>query len=167
MGRLMNPTRKKAIENGDKTFLRFCPKCDKETEWYTNATDGIGQMQRSKCRPCKKEYDHQRGLLPEVKEYHKWRKIKKKYGMSKDEWYWMYKEQGGRCRMCKKEIESHNNGVGPSTVTACVDHDHKTDRVRGILCSSCNLLLGYANDDVNLLRLGIIYLEETTRINDI
>ena len=165
----MNPARKKAIENGDKTFLRFCPKCGKETEHYTdNITRrqyGRKGLQHPHCIPCKKEYDRQRNLLTEIKEFYKWRDINKKYGMSKDEWYWMYKEQGGKCGMCGKEMVIRANGRGPSSVTACVDHDHKTDIVRGILCNRCNVLIGIAGDDVNLLQLGILYLKETTGIN--
>ena len=160
MPRSMHPARKKAIENDDKTYFRFCPKCDKETEHYTN-----NLKWSSKCLICKKEYDRQRNLLPEIKEFYKWRDIDKKYGMSKDEWYWMYKEQSGKCGMCGKEMEIFANGRGPSSVTACVDHDHKTDIVRGILCNRCNVLIGIAGDDVNLLQLGIIYLKETTGIN--
>ena len=156
MPRSMNLARIKAIENDDKTYFCFCPKCGKETEHYTN-----NLKWSSKCLICKKEYDRQRNLLPEVKEYHKWRKIKKKYGMSKDEWYWMYKEQGGKCLMCEEEmlISSPTKG-GPSSMTACIDHDHKTGKIGGMLHSRCNIVIGYAQDDVNLLQLGITYLKE-------
>ena len=40
-----------------------------------------------------------------------------------------------------------------------VDHNHKTGRVRGILCSFCNTALGKFDDSVGLLARAIEYLE--------
>ena len=45
-----------------------------------------------------------------------------------------------------EEIEAH-------------DHCHRTGRVRGILCRECNLLLGHARDDTNVLKAAIDYLD--------
>ena len=42
----------------------------------------------------------------------------------------------------------------------CVDHDHKTNKIRGLLCRSCNLALGNAKDSISTLRGLIIYLEK-------
>lgn len=40
----------------------------------------------------------------------------------------------------------------------CVDHNHKTNRVRGILCLNCNFMIGISKDDIELLEKGIQYL---------
>lgn len=40
-----------------------------------------------------------------------------------------------------------------------VDHDHKTDRVRGMLCTDCNVSIGRFNDSPELMRVAIAYLE--------
>ena len=39
-----------------------------------------------------------------------------------------------------------------------VDHDHKTDRVRGLLCHNCNVLLGHAHEDPAILQAAIRYI---------
>lgn len=61
----------------------------------------------------------------------------------------MLKEQNGLCLICKKE---------PQKKELAVDHCHLTDKVRGLLCTNCNLGLGYFNEDVELLRAAIEYL---------
>ena len=43
-----------------------------------------------------------------------------------------------------------------------VDHNHSTGRVRGLLCTRCNSMIGYARDSVTLLQKGIEYLEFNT-----
>lgn len=56
------------------------------------------------------------------------------YGIEPEEYYEMLKQQGHRCAICKRE----------SKVRAMnIDHDHKTGKVRGLLCDGCNLSLGH------------------------
>lgn len=43
----------------------------------------------------------------------------------------------------------------------CVDHDHVTGKVRGLICQTCNITLGYVADDVNTLHNMIDYLEKS------
>lgn len=58
--------------------------------------------------------------------------LRRKYGLSAAEWRLLWKEQGGKCPICGKKLV---RGKGK----ACIDHDHKTGRVRGILCGMfCN-----------------------------
>jgi Recombination endonuclease VII len=59
----------------------------------------------------------------------------------------MISAQGGLCAACKKN---------PATQ---VDHDHKTGKVRGILCLNCNAALGALKDDPRLVWEAIDYLE--------
>ena len=56
--------------------------------------------------------------------------------------------QNGKCAICG---ELHR--------TLCVDHDHKTDVIRGGLCHACNLGLGYFKDDPARLHAAATYIE--------
>jgi hypothetical protein len=80
--------------------------------------------------------------------------LKRMYGVEKDEYENMLKEQNEQCLICNiKACET-------TLKKLAVDHCHKTSRVRGLLCSRCNLLLGQARDDTNLLSQSIAYLNE-------
>lgn len=74
----------------------------------------------------------------------------RKYGITADEYDRRLDEQGGGCKICGKILQR---------VSLAVDHNHKTGKVRGILCENCNRGLGMFKDDPNLLRSAIEYLE--------
>jgi thymidylate synthase len=57
--------------------------------------------------------------------------------------------QGGVCAICEKGNEA----------SLVVDHDHRTGVARGLLCNNCNLMIGHARDEAQLLKRGIEYLE--------
>ena len=63
----------------------------------------------------------------------------------------MFEKQGGQCLGCGKYQHELNRALD-------VDHDHKTGRIRGLLCMSCNRALGYAKDNVATLKRLIAYL---------
>jgi hypothetical protein len=72
----------------------------------------------------------------------------------------MLEAQDGKCRICAVELNSRSG--------QCIDHDHRHcpgnfscgECIRGILCKSCNTLLGFAKDDVARLQAAIDYLEQ-------
>lgn len=70
-----------------------------------------------------------------------------KYGVDGRE---LLEEQGGRCASCAIDV----------TKAFCIDHDHITGKIRGVLCNSCNLSLGYAKDSKEVLSGLIKYLEK-------
>jgi len=61
----------------------------------------------------------------------------------------MYEEQDGKCFICKKK----------SSKNLAVDHCHKTNNVRRLLCSECNTGLGLFYDDPKLLLKAAEYLQ--------
>lgn len=76
----------------------------------------------------------------------------KNHGLVLSDWDNLFALQGFKCGAC--------SAVDPGATDWCLDHDHKTGKVRGILCRSCNLALGHAKDDPAVLLLLIQYLEK-------
>ena len=74
---------------------------------------------------------------------------KRKYRISLKEYEVFLKTQKGRCAIC---------GGLPGKKKLSVDHHHLTGTVRGLLCRSCNLMIGFACDSVDVLAKGIEYL---------
>lgn len=74
-----------------------------------------------------------------------------KYGISPERYAEMLAEQGDRCAICGTDTPAGKGGWH-------TDHDHATNRVRGLLCHHCNLLLGHAKDDPAILRAAVDYL---------
>lgn len=64
------------------------------------------------------------------------KRLKTTYGITVVQWNKMYAMQEGLCPICKRPIFKPGNKFGK--MSAHVDHDHKTKRVRGLLCWKCN-----------------------------
>jgi hypothetical protein len=77
-------------------------------------------------------------------------KIQAKYGVTAEAFAAYLIQQSGRCAICVEPMPR-----------PCVDHDHATGRVRGLLCPACNLGLGKFQDDLDRLRRAVNYLAAT------
>jgi len=72
------------------------------------------------------------------------------YGIQPEDYDRMYEVQGGTCAICQRA-----KGV---TKRLAVDHDHKTDLVRGLLCGLCNKFLGHGRDEPEFFERAAEYL---------
>lgn len=72
------------------------------------------------------------------------RNLRSRYGITLAEYEEMVEEQGGRCALCGKRQK------------LCVDHDHSSGEVRGLLCKICNSRLGWWETNKELIE---VYLE--------
>lgn len=81
------------------------------------------------------------------------RGIKNRYNLTFEEVENLYTIQNKKCKICKTEHSSIYSHGG-----LYIDHCHTTGKVRGLLCSKCNMLLGNCNDDVSILTSAIDYL---------
>ena len=80
-----------------------------------------------------------------------------RYGVSVGDIEALAEKQGNRCAIC----DTHKDDI-PHTAfkynPLVIDHDHSTGAVRGLLCPTCNSMLGHAKDDVSILAGAIKYL---------
>ena len=88
-----------------------------------------------------------------------------RYGITVEDYELMLDMQGGVCAICgKKETRRTRSSkkiweydIEPRLV---VDHDHKTGKVRGLLCHRCNVGIGQLDDSIDMLQRGIRYLRK-------
>lgn len=78
--------------------------------------------------------------------------VRRLYGLSWEEYMGLFDRQEGRCALCSKEH------VLMAVHGLCVDHDHRTGRVRGLLCKKCNTALGVLGDSPDSIRRVLAYL---------
>jgi hypothetical protein len=88
----------------------------------------------------------------------KWRIIKK-YGLTVEQYEKMHRSQGAACAICKKHILLVTSGSG-NRQSACIDHDHETGQIRGLLCHACNTAIGALKDDMMIVEAALIYLRK-------
>jgi hypothetical protein len=88
-----------------------------------------------------------------IYQYNRSAHLKQRYGITINEYNDLLVKQNVRCAIC----DSTNTKDGKAK-KFYIDHDHKTGKIRGLLCRHCNLLLGFSNDDVNILLKSINYL---------
>jgi len=85
------------------------------------------------------------------KEQHSTRWLLRKWGLSKPELASMIDRQGSSCAICHKTDWGWH---GPH-----IDHNHVSNKVRGILCRNCNLALGHIKDDPDIAQAMANYLK--------
>ena len=115
------------------------PYIERAKAWQRANKERVAQVQRA------------RRQRPEVKRAERSAYLKRKYGITADEYDSMLDAQGGGCAICgrppRPDISLH------------VDHEPTSGRVRSLLCFPCNNLLGDAHDDPSLLRAAADYLD--------
>jgi hypothetical protein len=83
----------------------------------------------------------------------------KKFGIHADQYEAIAKEQNYLCAICEKPE--------PCNRSLAVDHCHSTNKVRGLLCTNCNMALGKFQDNVAYLKKAIDYMERDFSVPDV
>ena len=123
--------------------------CGKETikgawELFGGHTKSCGEWD---CRWGNTKAERQQMSRNRAKARQKKYSLSSLYGLSLENYYAMLQKQDGKCAICEELMSLPN-----------VDHCHRTKKVRELLCSACNFLLGSANEDIARLEKAIQYL---------
>lgn len=78
--------------------------------------------------------------------------LKHKFNITLEDYNKIFNVQNGCCAICNKPQSDFDKPL-------FVDHNHETNKIRGLLCRSCNLLLGYSKDNIDILTQAIQYLK--------
>lgn len=136
--------------------FRTCRKCRSQKEQAEYSLTKSGRYSPI-CNPCKllprkelvyRRRKHEEFGLTEV-EYSNLKIRLHNYGMQPTQFFSLFNLQEGRCAICKIE----------GGYSMHIDHCHITQKVRGILCSRCNMGLGFFGDSSQLLLNAVKYLD--------
>ena len=125
--------------NMDKKKLYRCHDCGEikpESDFYKIQEKKKQIFKRRFCNDCKRIRNREAQTRDRLK----------KYKLGTRQYKKMVREHEGRCAICGKARKLE------------VDHCHRTGKVRGLLCRSCNQLLGLAKDNGALLESAVQYL---------
>ncbi len=79
------------------------------------------------------------------------------YNITRKQYELLLKSQNCVCAICNQPETIKRNG---KIQTLSVDHNHKTNKIRGLLCQKCNISLGGFNDNLELLEAAAKYLRD-------
>lgn len=149
---------------------KICTKCKvtKPLGEFYNAThhkDG----KTSQCKQCtdRKNKEWESRNKDKVREYRKQADFRRRdyragehlfrtYGLTKSEYTNLLTKQQGLCAICKREESGVLRG---SKRRMGVDHNHKTGRIRGLLCDDCNTGIARLQESPEILRIAARYVE--------
>ena len=144
--------------------MKHCPKCNSEKSddcfYKVKLTkDNLSQY----CKECTKLESRKRykqNPEPAKKRARKRTpqearrlRLLADYGLTLDEYDAMLEKQNYCCAICGSSDSKHHKSEH-----FCIDHSHTTGEVRGLLCNDCNLVIGRANDNTDVLSSAVEYL---------
>jgi len=106
---------------------------------------------QSYCKKC----HNAKMKLKDRTEYNRNFDLNKSYGIGIEDYNEMFAKQNGCCEICKTHITQLNQ---TRKKHLCVDHDHETGKVRGLLCDKCNRGIGLLQDNKDIILNAYHYL---------
>ena len=124
------------------------------SKWRDENVDGIRENKKKQYLLIKDSVEYKQKIKdykkkPEAKEQSRDYHYRKKYNISTEIYNKMYDNQNGKCDICYKNFNR-----------LAVDHNHTTGLVRGLLCYKCNVGIGLLQDNINILKNSVLYLEK-------
>jgi hypothetical protein len=131
--------------------------------WYQKnrkkmSENGKVYAMENKVQIKERKHKYHQRYYQERKSIYKDRKLKYKYGISLKEFEYLLIKQDNKCAICKNSL---------SDQTTVIDHEHSSNKIRGILCRSCNTGLGFFGDDPEILNQAVAYLMEFHRLTNL
>ena len=143
---------------------KVCSKCKETKEQDAFSVNGGGRLGRkSVCKSCTRLAERERRLKkksldPEGTKHRRHvKKLLVNYGLSEQDYENILLQQGYCCAICKIGVKEYSENH-PTQNYLVVDHCHKTGKIRGLLCSSCNSGLGLLGDNAESLWVAYLYL---------
>lgn len=156
--------------------VQYCPGCKEEKLW-SNFNKCNSKYPFKLCTYCKlcdsrrKSAASKKKYLSlndaEKKIYNK-RKGLRRFKLTLEEYEIILKQQNFCCAICKnKEDIIHDKTKDIRKLS--VDHDHRSKKIRGLLCSRCNSAIGLFKESIEIMEAAILYLKtnnQPTSIKD-
>jgi hypothetical protein len=132
--------------------MKKCTLCHVEkplSEFYSTGKNK--QYLLSRCKLCMNQITiaSRNKDKDKWKVYHRSHSLKSRYGITIEEYNKLLKQQNGVCAICKQP---------PRKKRLAVDHSHKNNIIRGLLCPTCNNVLGWL-DKTHWLLAAMQYLK--------
>jgi len=143
--------------------MKQCTKCGikKQLKEFPKAYDGRKGGREAACKVCRAtkrrerwKHNKQNNKTKFTENNRKWQ-LKSMYGITKNEYDSLLEQTNGHCPICNKRFAMKK---GVSKHGPVVDHNHSNGKIRGIVCSLCNVGLGYFQDNPEVLQNAINYL---------
>ncbi len=132
---------------------KWCNKCE---SWLPLEEFGVNKRRPSgRADYCKSCIDTNYHEGVSFSDYYRQRQ----YNLSPEQHKTLLDRQGRQCAICDQPFLVYEDRRGHQFQTSCVDRNHKTGFVRGLLCRRCNMMLGHLNEDVTKLEKAIQYLK--------
>lgn len=116
-----------------------CSKCDKVC---------FSKSELPLCSVCSYEKRTKHRCIATYKRYHS---MLKKYNVDESGFNALWSAFKGKCGICNKNLKMPELRRGQCPESACLDHDHITGNIRGLLCNSCNKGIGLLKDSTEIL----------------
>lgn len=131
----------KQTKNG---YSSWCKQCYKEyrTKWRNNNRERVRELNRKYGKGRKRDPIKIKNSF-----------LKKKFGITVDYINNLTEKQNGICAICLKQPNGRWKSLN-------LDHNHETGTLRGMLCISCNRVLGLVGDNIDTLQRAIVYLKK-------
>lgn len=134
---------------------RTCTKCGAEFQHKSNTV-------RTYCPTCYSAWASERyanGIKRQPANQKRNNHYERTYGVTLAEYNQMLEAQGGVCAACGSPETKMNTRSG-QVHNLLIDHNHKSGKVRELLCNNCNVTLGLMNDSPERLIALLKYLEK-------